>query len=107
MDSSFRQTADRVKGMRTIEDEIRATLKRRGLSIREKDFAWNRNRPYEAVPETLELSVRTNGARPALQTFTHDEVARCARAVRDPVVTAKIQAMIEHVQAPNGKQRDD
>jgi len=95
MDNSFRQTAARVKGMQTIEDKVRATLRQYGLKPRPKDLAWNQNQLYVTNPDALELTVRVNGGPPVLQVFSCLEVERCARNVSDPDTAIKIQSIAE------------
>jgi hypothetical protein len=95
MDNSFRQTAARVKGMQTIEDKVRATLRQYGLKLRPKDLAWNQNQLYVTNPDALELTVRVNGGPPVLQVFSCLEVERCARSISDPDTAIKIQSIAE------------
>ena len=103
----FKDMAARVKGMQAIEAELRSTSRRTGYAVKAADLAWNRNRPYDAVPDTLELSIRANGGTAVQQVFTRGEVEACAGGVHDATVTAKIETLVEHLRKLEGRKRDD
>jgi hypothetical protein len=97
MDNSVRQTTARVKGMQTIEDRVRATLRQYGLKLRPKDLAWNQNQPYVTKPDALELTIRVTGIPSVRQAFSCHEVERCAKGVSDPETVIKIQTITERL----------
>ena len=101
----FRQMAARVKGMQMIEEKVCAALRHHGLKLRAQDLAWNRDRPYEPTPDSLELTIRLGGGTPILQQFSRHEVERCAAGIRSPDTAMKIQGIAEQLQKlkPRGK----